>query len=52
MAFNQEKYSVAMTKGGNLHCRQMYHGAIKKWDHNKGDALSVSIKAWVVGVGE
>uniref|UniRef100_A0A8W8ISW0 Poly [ADP-ribose] polymerase 14 n=1 Tax=Magallana gigas TaxID=29159 RepID=A0A8W8ISW0_MAGGI len=31
---------VAMTKGGNLHCRQVYHGAIQKWDHYKGDALS------------
>ncbi|XP_065925390.1 protein mono-ADP-ribosyltransferase PARP14 isoform X4 [Magallana gigas] len=31
---------VAMTKGGNLSCRQVYHGAVKKWDHNRGDALS------------
>nr|XP_034328122.1 protein mono-ADP-ribosyltransferase PARP14 isoform X2 [Crassostrea gigas] len=30
---------VAMIKGGNLHCKQVYYGAIKKWDHNKGDAL-------------
>nr|XP_034328119.1 protein mono-ADP-ribosyltransferase PARP14 isoform X2 [Crassostrea gigas] len=30
---------VAMTKGGNLYCKQVYHGTIKKWDHNRGDAL-------------
>lgn len=41
---------VAVTKGGNLHCRQVYHGAIKKWDHYKGDALSVCIQLWVVGL--
>eukprot|EP00105_Crassostrea_gigas_P015744 XP_011432847.1 PREDICTED: poly [ADP-ribose] polymerase 14 isoform X2 [Crassostrea gigas] len=31
---------VAMTMGGNLHCKQVYHGTIKKWDHNRGDALN------------
>lgn len=45
---------VAMTKGGNLSCTQVYHGAVKKWDHNRGDALSVSITTWVkcLWVGE
>lgn len=42
---------VAMTMGGNLHCKQVYHGTIKKWDHNRGDALNVSIQAWVVFMG-
>ncbi|XP_062604645.1 protein mono-ADP-ribosyltransferase PARP14-like [Saccostrea cucullata] len=30
---------VAITKGGDLRCRQVYHGTIKRWDHWKGDAL-------------
>lgn len=33
---------VAITKGGHLKCRQVYHGTIKRWDHYKGDAFGVS----------
>uniref|UniRef100_A0A8B8E811 Poly [ADP-ribose] polymerase n=1 Tax=Crassostrea virginica TaxID=6565 RepID=A0A8B8E811_CRAVI len=32
---------VVITKGGNLQCTQVYHGAIKRWDNGKGDALDV-----------
>ncbi|XP_061170810.1 protein mono-ADP-ribosyltransferase PARP14-like [Saccostrea echinata] len=34
-----EPGKVAITKGGNLKCKQVYHGTIKRWDHWKGDAL-------------
>ena len=33
---------VVITKGGSLKCIQVYHGAIKRWDNGKGDALDVS----------